>query len=450
MTDTDIICKEHCGEVSAKKNKPKYSYNRDYFEEIDTHPKAYFLGFIIGDGHIRGHPKDRNKPQTLSFRIAEKDEDILYSFIEEIGGDSAQIKKDNRKIRGKMNRAKTLEISSFKLVNDLIRHGVLFKDKSKKQKWVNVSKEYEVDLIRGLLDSDGWISLREEKGSFYIDLGFCGTEDLVRNFSQWFEDTLDIKLNVHERKNNFFETRIKTTDLDVIERIYNKLYPKNGIPYLSRKRDNLIKIKELVYEKHRVEVSFNDCNELSLLIPILGCNKRCPYCYNHDYLRNSQMCTSKIQEEILKKTEIKTLVFGGNDPIGRNFDVVKDICAKFSKHKKVFQIGDISLHKFKKLLQIAPDFISLTLNNITGEQKIRYLKKCLKQFNVETKVVYIPGRTMYPKEFSVDVVQQFIPGECLDPKYNKIAKPTRDDVLRFAKKIEAREIITQENGREEI
>ena len=38
---------------SNKINSRKYNLNQNYFENIDSHEKAYWLGFIYVDGYIR-------------------------------------------------------------------------------------------------------------------------------------------------------------------------------------------------------------------------------------------------------------------------------------------------------------------------------------------------------------------------------------------------------------
>lgn len=47
---------------SNKINSRKYTINENYFKNIDTEEKAYWLGFIYADGYISnvGSKKDRN------------------------------------------------------------------------------------------------------------------------------------------------------------------------------------------------------------------------------------------------------------------------------------------------------------------------------------------------------------------------------------------------------
>lgn len=199
------------------------------------------------------------------------------------------------------------------------------------------------------------------------------------------------------------------------------------------------------------KVSLVDSNELSVLVPILGCRMNCSYCFNSPKMSDIVMSEEIIQDCLRFVPDIKTFTLGGHDVLGPNYFMTKKISSALKKKncKIILQVKDLSSQRIERIEEINPDEISLGLNNyphnlIHGFFKIR------ERFFVKTRLIYIPGYTKYPKEIPVDVVQQFIPGECLDPEYNKIPKPTRDEVMAFAKKIGANEIITQENGREKV
>lgn len=54
------------------------TFNRNYFENIDTEDKAYFLGFIIADGCVTAN-------KCLVIKISEQDIDVLQKFQKFIG-----------------------------------------------------------------------------------------------------------------------------------------------------------------------------------------------------------------------------------------------------------------------------------------------------------------------------------------------------------------------------
>ena len=90
----------------------RIEFNQNYFENIDSEHKAYFLGFLMADGSVA---KNRNK---LTIKINNKDIEVLESFSKcvEFEGDiwHSSKRKDICEIG----------ISSKKMKSDLINLGV--------------------------------------------------------------------------------------------------------------------------------------------------------------------------------------------------------------------------------------------------------------------------------------------------------------------------------------
>jgi hypothetical protein len=63
---------------------PKYKFNENFFKDIDTENKAYWLGFLYADGCILDMKLgDGTKvPQTVQISISIDDIEILYKFID--------------------------------------------------------------------------------------------------------------------------------------------------------------------------------------------------------------------------------------------------------------------------------------------------------------------------------------------------------------------------------
>ena len=60
---------------------PKY-VNHEYFNEINTERKAYFLGLLIADGNISENKGNRQK--TLAISLQESDSYILKELCKDI------------------------------------------------------------------------------------------------------------------------------------------------------------------------------------------------------------------------------------------------------------------------------------------------------------------------------------------------------------------------------
>src|ERR1700722_6649692 len=70
------------GKILRNKSQSRrvHKMNEDYFSNIDTEEKAYWLGFIAADGGVYAN--------KLAINLGEKDELHLYKFIECINSTS--------------------------------------------------------------------------------------------------------------------------------------------------------------------------------------------------------------------------------------------------------------------------------------------------------------------------------------------------------------------------
>lgn len=55
----------------------KYSLNENFFQEINTEEKAYWLGFLMADGCILDQPQ---RSKRLTVALKEKDINILHKL----------------------------------------------------------------------------------------------------------------------------------------------------------------------------------------------------------------------------------------------------------------------------------------------------------------------------------------------------------------------------------
>ena len=133
-----------------------YYHNEDYFENIDTEHKAYWLGFIFADGHITNHDKRYGQDQ---FGISQNEQDIeiLYKFKQDIEATNP-IHKYNSDAHPIGKALCRIQLVSQKTVNDLIDKGC-YKQKSLiLQPPKKVPQELMPHFIRGYFDGDGSIT----------------------------------------------------------------------------------------------------------------------------------------------------------------------------------------------------------------------------------------------------------------------------------------------------
>lgn len=190
----------------------------DYWENIDSYDKAYFLGFIITDGNVSGN--------MIRLQLSSKDQHILEVFAKKTKN-SNQIKEDKRKLS-------TFQVKRKRWVEDLERYGVV-QHKTEKTYLPILEEDIMPHLIRGLIDGDGWISYKSHS------IGFCGSERLVTEL----RDFICSNLGVYPVKVLKVEDRlwqINWASLRDVEKIGNYLYNNKRDCYLERKFDNFKKI----------------------------------------------------------------------------------------------------------------------------------------------------------------------------------------------------------------
>lgn len=98
--------------------------DHDFFENIDTEAKAYWLGFLVADGCLISNAKG-GKANRIEFNLKMEDWDHLEKFKKDIKSDHEikLIEKNNKK-RGFVSTVCNLRINSTKLCRDLESLGV--------------------------------------------------------------------------------------------------------------------------------------------------------------------------------------------------------------------------------------------------------------------------------------------------------------------------------------
>jgi len=122
--------------------------NVKYFKNIDSHIKAYILGFIAADGAL---VNNGNGSYVLTISIHKKDISILEKIKSEIGFKHNIQFLDNNLVR--------IAISNPKLTKHLFTLGII-PNKSKKLSNIieNVNSPFKQSFIIGYFDGDGSVS----------------------------------------------------------------------------------------------------------------------------------------------------------------------------------------------------------------------------------------------------------------------------------------------------
>lgn len=236
---------------SNKQNSIKYRIEHaNYFENIDTEAKAYFLGFIYADGYVA---KRRDDSGAMGISIGVKDRGLLEALRKQIGCEhpiNEYEVKSGYNVGGKYCR---LFIISGKLYGDLINQGVVHNKTDILRPPENVPQNLLRHFIRGYMDGDGSIKITDtENTAKTFEVNFCGTDAMLDFISEYlFSNGLINKiLPKRKRAKGQIVSNINYGGNFQSQRVLDHLYNDSHY-FLPRKFKRYLDLKQLngrIYE----------------------------------------------------------------------------------------------------------------------------------------------------------------------------------------------------------
>lgn len=203
--------------------------NNDYFKTINSHEKAYLLGFLYADGYVTIKPN-----YMIRLNIHEKDIEVLKLFKKELET-TREIENDNYTSTPK----KYLSFTNKQLVNDIIKLGCIPK---KSYSLVfpteeQVPREFIESFIVGYFDGDGSLSIKNMSN---VRMDLTGTKEFLSELVKFLPTNVsngykivqehrctNKKIYLCGQKNNY--------------NLFHYLYSKSPI-HLSRKYNNYLEL----------------------------------------------------------------------------------------------------------------------------------------------------------------------------------------------------------------
>lgn len=164
--------------------------NRSYFQQIDTHTKAYLLGLIYADGNIS---KD-----SFTLALQSPDKPLLEKIAAEIGySGNLGFRK-----RQKINRQDiwTLRVHDREFCDTLKKLGVVERKTSKVSFPYFLNPQFYWSFLHGLLDGDGCVSLYQNSTRFSGSI--AGSPIIIPQIARFVETTIGIHLCARKRKDS--------------------------------------------------------------------------------------------------------------------------------------------------------------------------------------------------------------------------------------------------------
>ena len=141
---------------------------RDYFHDINTKDKAYWLGFLYADGFLK---TGKYGPSQICFKLSVKDENMVFKFISALGLNDEKIEYVSE------SNCYCIRFGCVKMIADLIHHGCV----PRKSKIIELptlnSRELYLAFILGFYDGDG-----QQKTTRII----CGSRKFLEQIKEMF------------------------------------------------------------------------------------------------------------------------------------------------------------------------------------------------------------------------------------------------------------------------
>lgn len=211
--------------------------NENYFENIDTENKAYFLGLIYADGYVGVHDE-----LVISFKANDDGVNILNLLKSELGF-TGELKTAFQSHAGYNPGAETVKLnfSNAKINSDLRKWGLSEYKLESRKHIPDIPKELVPHFIRGMFDGDGSIAVYMdsssgkpcEKATFAV----YGNQSLLEEIRDIFTKELDcnyteIRMTVNSDKIPEYRIGGKRQ----LQKVKHYLYD-NATIYFKYKRD---------------------------------------------------------------------------------------------------------------------------------------------------------------------------------------------------------------------
>ncbi len=214
--------------IGAGVRNRKYAVNHDYFENIDSEDKAYFLGFMYADGYNR----QVHGQKSMTLNLAIKDISVIESLREKVCPDK-KLYINYRSLKNpNWQDSVCLSVQSVKLSDDLAKWGCVQAKTHILTFPENLDPNFYRHFIRGYFDGDGYCNPKR------FDL--IGTIPFLERVQEILMKELNLNKTKLGRRHKDREDTIRTLiygGTHVTKRIYEYLY-KDAEYFLERKKLN--------------------------------------------------------------------------------------------------------------------------------------------------------------------------------------------------------------------
>jgi len=215
-------------EPSVKwRGRRTFVFDEDYFKEIDTEQKAYFLGFLFADGH-------NCVGKYISMDLQFRDRRILEKFSKALKYEGPIFDRERND-----SLYSRLRVSSKKLSHDLLKYGMIQNKTVNPLVFPNIRVDLMWHFLRGLSDGDGSIRSDQEQTTKRFSWILSGNKTMCIQIREYFL-TCGFNSSIHEYDNY---SMLRVDGNNQVEKLLSCLYSNASI-YLERKKKQFLFIQK--------------------------------------------------------------------------------------------------------------------------------------------------------------------------------------------------------------
>ncbi len=223
---------------AVNKTLTRYKHDETFFDVIDTEEKAYWIGFIMADGHIE-HP-DNTDLYVLHLGLKLSDRGHITKL-------KASLKSSHQTYSYKLA---SLRLHSKGLCKALIRHGVVPRKSYEELVPPQMPDELLRHFWRGYFDGDGSLYIanngKRKDGSVRKQwcLNLLGSRSLLESFIDWTwsHRVLVRRPTLHPTNPNCKTLEVKPRRKTEVIGITRAMYEGAAV-YLDRKMEKYLELK---------------------------------------------------------------------------------------------------------------------------------------------------------------------------------------------------------------
>jgi hypothetical protein len=214
-----------------------YSYNRDFFQNIDREEKSYWLGFVAADGCILGGGRTGKR---LKISLHKNEKKHLEKFVKSLNG-NIDIKDYKYKTKDGYYEHVEVSVGSNKLCSDLEKLNIT-KAKSKTLRMSDIPEDLIRHYLRAYIDGDGHYYISKDEKKSYIEI-YVGSKELLNFFTGYLNDNGIDNNTFNYKKKNIHKISVhnKCSKLALIRLLY-----KDATMFLDRKKEKALRIYQIL------------------------------------------------------------------------------------------------------------------------------------------------------------------------------------------------------------